>query len=219
MTVATFIGALALFCLVLVAALSFDRAKGIREGLSGVGGLLTLAAVLVGVYWYIDRRPDAAKVEIEIAATVNPIPNRQVLVLSEVRLKNIGESALSFGPDESLRIFVQEVTPVAPAIMKKLMPSGSEAMVEPAANWNLLRKGKISLDGTLIEAGESDFSYFRAVVPCEPNLRLYVSVRLKKKRRGQDTFGFLRQGGEDILYERQALVDGTGLCSAKGGKR
>lgn len=221
MTVPTFIGAVALFLLVLVGVLSFERTKPVREGLSGLGGLLTLAAALLGVYWYLEQRPDAARIAFGIEASVLPAGPDKALVVTEVQIENKGSSVITFRPGDTLKLFLQRVTPLDPGIADGLAARDADGnpVTEPGEIWVRSSAAEASLEGVVIEAQESEHFYFRTLLDCAPDLTFYVMAKMNAKYYGRRAFGLL--GGDDKagkVWVRQRFVDARGVCGKESAK-
>ena len=215
MTVPTFIGAIALLLLVIVGVLSFERTKPVREGLSGLGGLLTLAAALLGVYWYLEQRPDAARIAFGIEASVLPADKGRALVVTEVEIENKGSSVITFQPGDTLKLFLQQVTPLDPDIAAALeaRDADGQAVTQPGEIWVRSSAAESSLEGVVIEAQESEHFYFRTLLDCAPDLTFYVMAKMNAKYYGRRAFGLM--GGDDKagkVWVRQRFVDAREAC-------
>ena len=221
MTVPNFIGLVALACLVLAAVLSFDKTKPVREGLSGLGALLTLAAALVGVYWYLEQRPDAARIAFGIDAKVLPAGPGKALVVTEVSIENKGSSVLSFQENDLLKFYLQRVTPLDEGIATSLAARDADgfAPTEPGELWKLISRTEAPLKGVVIEAQEAEHFYFRTLLDCTPGLSFYVMAKMNARYYGRRAFGLM--GGDDKdgkVWVRQSFVDASEVCDRESAK-
>lgn len=208
----------------------FYRWKAVGEGLSATSAFVTALALVLTAYWFVILRPDAPKLKISIHATPVRLAGPDLLMLFDVEVQNVGGAPVDFertrsvgGGKHSLRPFqlmVQKVVPLPPNVRDELNAARRDApkkkfrVIEPTAgdNWELMAWLDTEPHAS-IAVGEVDNFYFRTLLKCEPDLRMYATVRivqhddrisraLRKLRNDEHKFGWIKQ----------VLVDASKEC-------
>lgn len=208
---------LTLVCLTVAGILSLKRTEVARTGLDGFSAFVTFAAVLLGAYWYFDRRPDAPKLNLAVAATAQSLDPKDALLNIDLTVANVGLSALAFSNDE-IELYVNQVTPLSSEMRALLFKADRSPIkrIEPNYVWVGLRQLRYSYTAR-IEAGETDHYYFRTVLQCEPKLTVVVQLRIPKQNRGLNAFG---PHPSQETWVVQSFVDLKDVCSTvKEGRR
>lgn len=214
---AVFLAALGLF----VVAVVFARAFGWpatapwTKHLETLQLVLTLVGIMIGAVWYFFERPQAAKLELSQEVTALPVAGQRVLILLQVSAKNLGGAALDF-KNAPYFIYVEQVTPLTRTPEQEFEPSPpprTPRKIHMVENWSLLAKiSSQDPDATLtsfIEAGETENLYFRTILPCRKDLRIYAVARFRKPK-----MWFERMRGEpDLYWVKQTYLDLTPQCS------
>lgn len=198
----------------LVWALRPDGRKSWREGLSGAQTLLGTFAVLIAVVWYFEQRPDAPKLKLDITTSAYTQPGNRAVAIVQIEMENIGETGLQFSNDRKLHLFLQHI--------KVAAPNGSAAnndpQLSPADNWTLISRFDEDLD-TVIEAGERENYYYKAIFDCTGDKAFIVSARLSKPRKLYDMAHIGPAATPDnALWNRQAIIDITKACGDQDAK-
>lgn len=222
LTIATVVVFLAVACAVAAWLLSRAWAAGARTGLDGFGALVTFIAVVLGSYWYLDRRPDAPKMNLAIAGDAIRLGEHDALVNIDLTVSNVGLSALDFN-GETIDVYVQQVTPLIPEMRTKLYDDAGVPLDRIDSNylWAALRHLKHPYTAR-IEAGETDHYYFRTVVRCEPAMVVLLQARVPKDPHGIEALSLFRslavplKNGKWIV---QSVLDLGEACPAKGARK
>ncbi len=204
-------------CAILVWLLSRSWTEQARTGLEGFGALVTFLAVVIGSYWYLDRRPDAPKINLALTGAAIKL-GRDALVTLDLTVANVGLSTLDFAA-EPMTIYVQKVSPLNSGMRATLYNADGSPrdMIDSNYLWTALRRTSFPYTAR-IEAGETDHYYFRTVVPCAPSLIVLLQVRLPKKPHGIAAFADLdavagRPKNEKWIVE--SFVDVGETCRKK----
>lgn len=213
---------LTVICLTVAGILSLKRTEVARTGLQGFSAFVTFAAVLLGTYWYFDRRPDAPKINLTVAATAQLLGPKDALLNIDLTIANVGLSALTFTKD-NVSLYVNQVTPLSDEMRALLFNSDKSPIgrIEPNYVWVGLRQLKYPYTAR-IEAGETDHYYFRTVLRCEPMLTVVVQARIPKQDRGLDAIGPLKDMAKHPIHETwvvQSFIDMKDVCPAKGNRK
>ncbi len=177
--------------------------------LGNLQALLTISAVLLTGVWYFFERPTQAKLTIAQDGTGLRLPDGRVLVLAEVSIENVGDTAIDF-KESPVEFYIQQVVPLPPAVAQEFAKppaAGRPWPVRNADNWGVI--AELGASGgaqearlrSQIEAGETEQLYFRAVLPCKPGLKVYLNTRLEKP------------GGRGLKWTRHTLLDLGEQCS------
>jgi len=209
-----FLGAViaALIASFLAGRLPSQRAKGWPDHLGAVQAFLTVTAIFIAAAWFFIERPNSAKIRIDQAAQGYALEGERVLITMDVSLTNVGTTVLTLS-DAELQMYVQQITPLRPRVEKEFDPQApkGDQLIHAADNWSRLarlpQRGPASRINSVIESGEAENLYFRVILPCEPNLRVAVSTRLKRPKEG-----FARP----LLWIKQTSLDLTQQCSPDG---
>jgi hypothetical protein len=171
--------------------------------------LLTVAGIMVAAVWYFFERPQAAKLDLDQAATGVALSDERVMILIEVSPKNLGGTAIDFR-DAPYTILVHQVTPLTrtPAGEFEATPLKSKSRaIHSAETWSpiatISSESEVSENPDLehdhltsfIEAGETENLYFRTIIPCKPGLRVYVTSQFRKP-----DMWYERPGARPALY-------------------
>lgn len=170
---------------------------------------LAIVAAVVAGFWYFVERPHAPKIRIEQDVTAAPLPGGRALVLAEVTVTNAGAQAIDLR-HSLYRAYVQQVTPLPPAAAAEAgtrVPGAAALAIHDADNWGSLARTQQPLP-SFLEAGEAESLYWRVVVPCQPQLRVYFTSRIPKPAQFSDRF-FKAEGLE---WVKQTLLDLGPAC-------
>ena len=188
--------------------------------------LLTVVAFFLAAGWYFVERPSNPKVKMEQTATGAPLGDGRVLVVVELALTNVSETAVEF-KQAPLTLFVQQVTPLPHAVdLEAQAPAGSVpglATLHPGDNWSLLAAlpdpahpakggapGGFAPIDSFLESQETENLYYRVILPCKPGLRIYLTSRFSKPQ------GMLeRMQGRELSWIKQTYLDLSTQCAAK----
>jgi hypothetical protein len=226
------ISVVAAFLLMLFLAPSLGTASN-EARLKGLGAFqttFTLAGLTLIGMWYVLERPDAARLKLDQSVTGVSLSAKQALVTIEVQMENVGVHAAAF-ENSPYSILVQKVSPLDPQVLARGMTADANGFrgVEDANNWTVqdaagkfpgliaYRIGgadsgdwKTTHEGltSLIQPKESDFYYFRVVVPCEPGLVVSISSRF---RTIPGPFDRLWHKSE-LVWIKQSFLDLSSTC-------
>ncbi|MDP1632394.1 MAG: hypothetical protein Q8L66_13345 [Caulobacter sp.] len=196
-----------------------------RNYLSAFQSVLTVSALVFGSLWFFIERPDSARLDIQQTVTGVELGDGRVLVLVEVGLKNIGNTALNLRKREFL-LWIQQVTPLPDGVERDAakLPNATVESIRPADDWGVLaaldgrpaaaRSVPLQLDArsqldTYLEAGETENLYYRAILPCDPELRIYLTLQMPKPSSWYDG-----PGGGSMWWVKQTFLDLTDKCPA-----
>jgi hypothetical protein len=188
--------------------------------------LLTVVAFFLAAGWYFVERPSNPKVKVEQTATGAPLGDGRVLVVVELALTNVGETAVEFR-QAPLTLFVQQVTPLPHAVDQEAQPppgaAPAIATLHPADNWSLLAAlpdpaqpakggapGGFAPIDSFLEAQETENLYYRVILPCKPGLRIYLTSRFSKPQSLLE-----RWQGRRLSWIKQTYLDLSTQCAAK----
>ena len=172
--------------------------------------VLSVAAIAGAAAWYFIARPDAAKLEFE--QTITPVAmadGKSALLLAEVSLGNVGAQTLHLD-DVPARLFVQQITPLSKQVADEYQPDyqlNQERRIRTADTWRYLARLETPIDSE-IEAQEVENLYYRVIVPCQPNLRIYWTTWVEKPRPLLDRL----LGTDTVWWIKQTYVDLTPIC-------
>ncbi len=195
-------------------ALEHHRATPWVRPLASLQALLTVAGLLIAGLWYFFERPQAAKLNIEIKAEAVSLPNGRVLVLADVGVTNLGTTAINF-TRKPYEILVQQVTPLSTKISNEYSDRNtreSPRRMHGGEDWSQL--ARISSDDeeasltSFVEAGETENLYFRTILPCRTDLRVYVSARFRKPDGDLDWIF----GSDQLYWVKQTFLDLSEKC-------
>lgn len=231
-----FQGGIALVGSLLLAAILvaiFHRWKAFGEGLSATSAFVTVLAVILTAYWFVILRPDAPKLRIAIQATPVRLAGRDLLMLFDVEIQNVGGSPVDFERDQiassngdalgPFQLMIQKVTPLPASVRNELNAARKEApknlfrVIEPkpADNWELMAWLDTHPHAS-IAVGEVDNLYFRTLLKCEPELRMYATIRIAQKDDGVSRILRKLRGDEHKFgWIKQVLVDASTECGDK----
>lgn len=170
--------------------------------LGNLQALLTIAAVLLTGVWYFFERPTQAKLTIAQDGQGIRLADGRVLVLAEVSIENVGDTAIDFN-DDPIEFYVHQVMPLNPAVAKEFADPprpGRLARIVSGDDWGAIAAlpavgAQAAKLRSQIEAGETEQLYFRTVLPCKPGLQVYLNTRLTKP------------GGRGLQWTKQTLLD------------
>ena len=159
----------------------FGHVVPVREGFQGLTAALTTLALLLAAYWYFVDRQGMPKLNIEPQVRAWPVAKGGLIVWVEIKLTNVGRLSLHFDPKDehnNVRVQVLQVAPLAGAQAKKLLSAMQDInKVNRTQDFDLIRTAQWSSLATfegpidsVIEAGETENLYFKAVIPCANNL-------------------------------------------------
>ncbi len=211
----------------------FHRWRSVGEGLSATSAFVTVLAVLLTAYWFIVLRPDAPRLRIGIQATPISLANDDLLLVFEVEVQNVGGAPVRFEQDDArgggadalrpFQLMVQKVTPLPTKVRDELHAAREREMsnrfrvIEPAPadNWELMAWIDMQPHAS-IAVGEADSFYFRTLVKCEPDLRMYATVRIAQTDdRISQIVHKLRGDEHRFGWIKQVLVDASTACGGK----
>jgi hypothetical protein len=232
---AVFFGVLGLLVVAVLAAraLGLTRVKPWTKYLDKLQTILTLAGIMTAAVWYFFERPQAAKLDVDQHLTAVAIDKSHVMLLAEVSVKNLGDTAIDFR-NSPYKIFVTQVTPLTRKVAAEYL--SDKGALRPAEQWAPL--AKIVFDGraeaeangltSFVEAGETENLYFRVILDCQPRLSVYVMSRFAKPPMWYDELNPLRRKApqppksdpakdERLYWVKQSFLDLRDVCRGKAG--
>lgn len=132
-----------------------------------VSGLVSSAALIAAAVWFWRRRQTRPRAEVTDVVSVDRLPDGQLLVHVELRVKNIGEVLLELAEVRSRLLQVLPFTDTFRLALDAPSSRAPEQRTEfpwiEVTNWSL----RYSSDGhpVVIEPGETDEIHFDAVIP------------------------------------------------------
>lgn len=207
--------ALAILMVALAISRVLDRwaAPWIRP-LASLQALVTIAGIVIAGLWYFFDRPQAAKLNIDLKAEAVTLPDNRVLVLADVAVTNLGRTAVDF-TRKPYEILVQQVTPLRPEVANEYTKENTRMRprgMHGSEDWaQLARLSSETGDAGLtsfVEAGETESLYFRAILPCDPDLRVYVAARFRKP----DSEMTLIREPQELYWVKQTFLDLSEKC-------
>ncbi len=90
----------------------FQSDHGFRGGFEGLAAALTSVALLIGAYWYFVERRGVPKVKVEPAGQAWAVSGGSLLVRAEVKITNVGVSAVRLGKDPPVEVEIGQVYPL-----------------------------------------------------------------------------------------------------------
>lgn len=166
-----------------------------RHSFEVSAALISSFAILSTGYWFVFERPGVPKIDVESRSEIYPLSGKRALVRIEVEARNVGSTAVKFSKDALAYIHIGQIVPIPSEALESyrnaLRDEGDEQglPIENADDWPALAEKRVELE-TMIEAGESERYYYKAIVPCAKNMALSVTVRIPKNRGFLDrTFG------------------------------
>ena len=112
-------------------------------------------------------------------------------------------------------MYIQQVTPLTTTPYKEvgaLDPTGQVLQIHPADRWSLVAVDNDRLD-TFLDAGEVENLYYRVIIPCKPELRVYFTSWFQKPTPWPKIF--FRQG--TLAWIKQSFVDLSDKCPKAAG--
>lgn len=200
------------------------------KGLSAFQTLCTLAGITLIGAWYMIERPDAARLKFEQKVLGVPTQDGQAIVAIEIEIENVGGHEARF-EKTPYTILIQQVSPLDPAVLAnevKAGPTGYRGIAD-ANNWTEKDPGG-KLPGllayriggkssgswrqthpgfsSLIQPKESDFYYYRAILPCREGLVVSISSRFRTIPGPIDRLW----SRNDLVWIKQSFLDLSDVC-------
>jgi hypothetical protein len=177
---------------------------------SALQGVLTITAIVIAVGWYFIDRPHAAKLKFDETINGYGVAGNQALVVAEIAITNTGASAIDLRKSR-YSILLQQITPLTMSVVSQLEPkppAPGAVRIGLGDTWSLVGRHDDQLNAFL-ETGEVENLYFRALVPCKPDLRIYFTSWFKKP----PLFSDWLFGERHEVWIKQTPVDLTVACA------
>lgn len=184
------------------------------RSLTAAQAAVTVIAIIIAGLWYVVEQPHSPKIKIDESLTgmrFTPDQGRdtpdKVIVEAEVTLTNVGSSVVNFRDNKS-SVYIQQTFP-APA-NPNLGPKDKnrEFAINRAEDLNYA----IAEDSTpltvFLESGESENLYYRAIIPCQKDLHIYFSFRLRRPATMTDWIF----GVKNFEFRKQTPLELTKEC-------
>ena len=193
----------------------FQSDHGFRTGFEGVATALTSAALLIGAYWYFVERRGVPKVNVEPAGQAWAVSGNGLLVRAEVKITNVGVSAVRLGKDPPMEVEIGQVYPLTSAQGEELRramaalraQSGVAYALQQTDSWPLMASNYEGTDAVVIEAGESENLYYKAVIPCSDDIVLALTAKVPKTLDWID--GLFDKNRKPLFWTAQSIITTT----------
>ena len=201
-------------------AFGFARVKPWAKHLENLQRVLTIAGIMVAAVWYFFERPQA-KLNLEQEVVGIGLDGGRVLILAQVSASNAGSMALDF-TGAPYFVYVHQVTPLTQTPYSEFeteVAPKTPRKIHPAVNWSpLARLSSIEEPGvstltSFVEAGETENLYFRTILPCKPELRVYVSSRFEKPQMWLERM----MKKPKLYWVKQDYLDLSAQCPSSDG--
>lgn len=198
-------------CLLLIRASS-----DIHAGFQATAAALTCFALLTGGYWYFVERRGIPKVNVEPEVQAWPVADRLLLVRASVSATNVGVTAVRLDKAVPVELELGQVFPPAGKQAAALIadakdPAKLEAGLALAQTdkWPLRASNYEGVDA-VIEAGESEKLYYKAVIPCEDGMVIALTAKVPKQLSWFDSL--FEPEREQAYWIAQAVAEMKGRC-------
>lgn len=213
--------------------------KDLREGLSATQTFFALFAIILAVVWFIQTRPDAPRVQLDLASELFRYEGR-VLIHATATIANNGQTALRF-EDSKATSNRAKSTPSAPHVMTfgiaAILPPSPEDAPEadsrssevPAPpylkrdHFDPIRTDAVRWSG-MLEAGEKNDVSYDVLVDCDQGDVLSLTVALDKPLQGWEKWWRFFFGPPPNTarkpqeWRKQVVIDLANFCYAKPEK-
>ncbi|MBB3034717.1 hypothetical protein [Alteriqipengyuania lutimaris] len=212
--------ALALIILGLGAVL-LKAGNDTRHSVEGLAAALSCVALVLAGYWYFVERRGYPKLNIQPEIRTWPIEGDLAFVRVEVRLENVGDTAVTLEPENTVRLEIGQAIPFTGKDERKLRAQASkdrlysgDLEIINTSKWPRRAVFKEGLD-LRVESGEVDRIYFKAIVPCEPGL--VSSVRVDIPIKASPLLRFFDPEKRELNWRAQALSEPLEACEPNAG--
>jgi hypothetical protein len=179
--------AIVLIVIVIGAVLRESTAEG-RHSVEGLAAFLSTIALLCAGYWYFVERPGVPKLNVEPTVEIWPLSQDMAFARVSLSPTNVGNTAIRLGEQDLIQIEIGQVNPPAGKQAQDLQAAFAEAVRKGDGATQIMQTDKWPLragitDGlsSIIESGETERLFYKAVIECHDGLRVAVTAKVPKR--------------------------------------
>ena len=194
--------------------------KDWSDGVNGFSAFLSAAALLFGSYWYFLEGPGVPKLNINTNSTGWQTDEGELLLSFIVELENVGSTAISFDQKEEIELSIGQILPAKGEDMTKLRQFKGPLKDYEQPSFRVIHSHFwppiAYIDKELkseIEAGETDRFQFKALLPCETDSVLGITVKVPKKLDRMESLFRMQSTDKNLVWLSYSNIDAREICS------
>jgi hypothetical protein len=195
--------------------------EGMRNGIQGLAAALSSIALLIGAYWYFIERRGVPKVNVEPSGQAWPVGDGSLLVRAAIKVSNVGVSAVRLDKKTPVEVEIGQVFPPAgkqATALSKAMQDGIAAGkkdfgLEQTDKWPLRAANYDGIEA-VIEAGETENLYYKAIIPCQDDMELAITAKVPKRLGRLDQM--FEPSKQQNYWVAQEIISVEGNCKGEG---
>lgn len=195
--------------------------EGMRNGIQGLAAALSSIALLTAAYWYFIERRGVPKVNVEPSGQAWPIGDGSLLVRANIKVSNVGVSAVRLGKKVPVEVEIGQVYPPAGKQAAALAKAMQDSVAAGKKDFGLVQTDKWPLrasnyDGieAVIEAGETENLYYKTIIPCQDGMELAITAKVPKQLGQLDQM--FEPDKRQNYWVAQAIIPVEGKCEGEG---